>query len=410
MRLDERLRLLRGEVPQPTPAALQGDLAERLRRLTPMTRQPAPSGAPDEKALVDVLGAERLAPGVLRVERRFGRDWLRGPAWPGDYRQSLPNLVGEGVGSPGNWLFLDTETSGLAGGTGTWAFLCGLLRIEEQGLLLRQYLLTRLDAEFAYLEAIGAELRGAELLVTYNGKSFDGPLLSTRFRLAGLPDGIGDKGHLDLLHPVRCAFARVWPDCRLATVEQRLLDVARQGDLPGAEAPGAWLAWLRHGEIRALSEVLSHNRRDLLSLPTLAAAMTRCLCNPASLGADVRGVARYWLARGQEATALSLLAQDRHALDADGLFDLARLYRRRREWAQAHPIWRSLAARGHARGIEALAKYLEHRERDYVQALEWVDRLPAGSDREYRRRRIERKRQGRAPGLLLTKADGVGCE
>lgn len=359
-----------------------------------MARQPAPSGAPDEQALVDVLGAERLAPGVLRVERRFGRDRLRGPAWPGDCRQSLPKLVGEGVGSPGNWLFLDTETSGLAGGTGTWAFLCGLLRIEDQGLLLRQYLLTRLDAECAYLEAIGAELHEAELLVTYNGKSFDGPLLSTRFRLAGLPEDIGGKVHLDLLRPVRCAFARVWPDCRLATVEQRLLGIARQGDLPGAEAPRAWLAWLRHGEIRALSEVLGHNRRDLFSLPTLAAAMARCLCDPASVGADVRGVARYWLARGQEAAALSILAQDPHALDADGLFDLARLYRRRREWAQAYPIWRSLAARGHARGTEALAKYLEHREGDYVQALEWVDRLPVGPDRAHRRRRIERKLRG----------------
>lgn len=394
MRLDERLRLLRGDVSQPAPESSKGDLAERMRRLAPAGRKPVSRRVPDEQDLADALGAERLAPGVLRVERRFGHGRPRGRAWSGDCRNSLPELVGEAVDTPGKWLFLDTETSGLAGGTGTWAFLCGLLQIEDQGVLLRQYLLTRLDAECAYLEAIGAELHKAGLLVTYNGKSFDGPLLSTRYRLAGLPEDIGGKSHLDLLHPVRCAFARVWPDCRLATVEQRLLGFAREGDLPGAEAPRAWLAWLRHGEIEALRNVLSHNRQDLLSLPTLAIALAHCLRNPSLAQADARGVARYWMARGEETTAFSILAQDRDALDEDALFELARLYRRRREWGQAHGIWRALAQRGHAGGTEALAKYLEHRKRDYFQALAWVDRLPAGPDREHRRQRVERKLRG----------------
>jgi hypothetical protein len=320
--------------------------------------------------------------------------------------------MAEPAGDPSGWLFLDTETSGLAGGTGTWAFLCGLLRFEDQGLLLRQYLLVRLDAERPYLEAIGDELETARLLVTYNGKSFDGPLLSTRLRLAGLSFDLASMRHLDMLHPVRRAFARPWPDCRLATVEERLLGLRRQGDLPGADAPRAWRAWLRHGEIASLAEVLSHNRQDLLSLPALAGALAHTLRRPWELGADVRAVAGHWLALGQEALALTILAQGQAALDETGLLDLARLHRRRSEWSKAHGIWKSLAERGHPGGAEALTKYLEHRERDYAQALAWVDRLPAGPDRDHRKRRLEDKLRARtacstAPTKLKTCADGA---
>jgi hypothetical protein len=351
--------------------------------------------APDEHALSDHLGAERIAPGVLRVERRLGLNLPQGRVRPSDCLTSLPDLMNEPVGNSKGWLFLDTETSGLSSGTGTWAFLCGFLRFDDQGLLLRQYLLSRLDAEHSYLDAIGGELQTAGLLITYNGKSFDLPLLTTRLRLAGLLIDFEDKCHLDLLHPVRRAFARVWPDCRLATAEERLLGFAREGDLSGSEAPAAWLAWLRRGEAASLAQVLVHNRQDLLSLPALAGALALTFRRPWDVGADVRAAAGHWLARGQEASALAILAQGREALDETGILDLARLYRRRSEWSQAHRIWRSLAERGHPEGTEALTKYLEHRERDYTQALAWVDRLPAGPDRERRRQRLQGKLRAR---------------
>ena len=397
MRLDQRLRQLRGEVQTPAVDA-KSALAERLRLLGARKKQPPPNQPADEHALADKLGAERLAPGLLRVERRFNFDVRHGVARSRDCRVSLPDLMSKPAGHPSGWLFLDTETSGLAGGTGTWAFLCGLLRFDDRGLLSRQYLLARLDAERPYLEAIGDELKTASLLVTYNGKSFDGPLLTTRLRLAGLALDLVNMRHLDLLHLVRRAFARVWSDCRLATVEERLLGLRRQGDLPGADAPRAWLDWLRHGQAASLAEVLSHNRQDLLSLPALAGVLAHTLRRPWALGADVRSVAGYWLDRGQEALALAILAQGREALNETGLLDLARLHRRRSEWSQAHRIWRSLAERDHPGGTEALTKYLEHRERDYAQALLWVDRLPAGPDRERRRQRLEDKLRARAAG------------
>jgi uncharacterized protein YprB with RNaseH-like and TPR domain len=395
VRLEQRLRLLQGESTQLplAPATAAGDFTERLRRLVPKAGGRTEGKAPDEHALADALGAERLAPGVLRVRRHIEPDSRHGRTRLGDCLSALPDLLDGPAGHPNGWLFLDTESSGLGSGTGTWAFLCGLLRFESQSPSLCQYLLTRLDAESPYLEAIASELDTACLLVTYNGKSFDGPLLATRLRLAGLATTLDHKPHLDLLHPVRRAFGRVWPDCRLTTAEKRLLGFAREGDLPGAEAPAAWLAWLRRGEVPGLAAVLRHNRWDLLSLPALARPLSQSLFEPAATGADIQSVARLHLSRGDADLALALLLANRDRLMPSALLDLARLQRRRGDWAAAGAIWESLAEKGHPEAIEAQAKYLEHRARDYIHALEWVERLPPSPDRERRRRRLHDKVQ-----------------
>jgi uncharacterized protein YprB with RNaseH-like and TPR domain len=391
MRLDQRLRLLHGAPPEPPRAAGGGDLSERLRRLAPASRHPPPQRAPDELALAERLGAERLTPGLLRAERRFPLAGHHGRVPLADCPRSLRALTDGTKPDVSDWLFLDTETSGLAGGTGTWAFLTGLVRIEGAHLLLRQYLLTRLDTEPAYLEALETDLAAARVLVTYNGKSFDGPLLTTRFRLAGMRFPLVDKPHVDLLHLVRLAFARVWPDCRLATAETRLIGFRRRGDLPGGEAPRAWLAWLREGETTPLVGVLEHNRWDLLSLPALAPPLEASLRDPSSTGADIRSVAEYHRRRGEEAFAVRLLSSGRRQLSAAGLLDLARLYRRRGDWRSAREIWESLAAQGETEATEALAKYLEHRLGDHSLALTLARRLPPSPERDRRCQRLARR-------------------
>jgi len=379
-------------------------LSERLSRLSTTARRPALKSERDEPALVAVLGATRIVTGVLCLERRLPLSWRQGRFQLGACVTALPLLRDESPVTPDRWLFLDTETSGLAGGTGTWAFLTGLARIDGVDLLLRQYLLTRLDAEADYLTAVQAELDQAGLLITFNGKSFDAPLLTTRLRLAGIRGGLDTKPHFDLLHPTRRAFARVWSDCRLASVEQRLLGVHRKGDLSGAEAPQAWLAWLRCGETMPLTGVLNHNRQDLLSLPALVSALALSLYSPDTMGADVGAVARYWLVRGDEAKAYSILSNGRDRLDDADLLELARLHRRRDEWTEAERIWRTLADRDLPQAIDALVKYLEHKQRNYPQALALVDRLPAGPDREHRQHRLETKLRTRMRGLGLRRA------
>ena len=104
------------------------------------------------------------------------------------------------------------------------------------------------------------------VLVSYNGKCYDAPLLATRYRLARLPNPLVGLGHLDLLHPVRRQWKHQWENCRLVTAERQLLGVVREDDLPGSEAPAAWLTYLRGGSARNLRRVLAHNAQDLKSL------------------------------------------------------------------------------------------------------------------------------------------------
>jgi hypothetical protein len=370
-------------------------LAERLRRARPGGAPRTEGLAPDESALAAALGAERLAPGVLRLERwlpvrtRHGRALL-GPCVEPLWLPLPPNCLAQSDPPP-PWLALDTETSGLAGGTGTWAFLTGLLKPTEDGWRLCQLLLTRLDAEPAYLALVADELTQPARLLTYNGRSFDAPLLSTRFRLAAQPDPIAALPHLDLLAPMRRAFASRWPDCRLATAESRLLGVTRRDDLPGSAAPLAWLGWLRGGPIAPLAAVLRHNRDDLLSLAALLPALDRAYLDPAAQGADPRAVAAAQLAADRLNLALAILERARPDLDSAGLLDLARLHRRAADWPNALAIWEPLAAAGDPDARESLARWHEHRSGDLAQALRHACALPPGEARERRRARIEAK-------------------
>lgn len=399
--LRERLGRLKGEAP---PAAeAPNAFAARVARLRPTAGRAAPAGcATDEQALAESLGAERLAPGVLRCEERLAVSARHGAVALAEVPAALAELAegpvvkraGDSAGDLAGWVVLDTETSGLAGGTGTWIFQLGVLRPVADGWCLRQYLLARLDAEAAFIEAIAAELGGAGRIVTYNGKSFDAPLLATRFRLAGRGDPLAGVAHLDLLARVRRAFAPVWPDCRLASAEERLLGFLRAGDLPGAAAPQAWLDWLRHGRIAPLAAVARHNRWDLLSLAALAVPLATTYRDPLATGAAVEAVAAHHLARGAPELAYALLAGNQARLAAPARLLLADLHRRRGEWEAACRIWGELGERDEPAALEALAKYHEHRRRDPAQALALARRLPPGAARERRCARLAAKLGG----------------
>ncbi len=167
-------------------------------------------------------------------------------------------------------LHFDTETTGLAGGTGTRAFMLGFARWCDEGLELRQLWIRRLGAESAMLERFAQWLsEGAFQLVSYNGRSFDAPLLRARYRLCRQRDPLDGLPHHDLLPAVRRRFRGAWPSCRLAEAETRLLGVQRSDDLPGAEVPAAFLASLRSGDPRPLERVRLHHRQDLISLACL---------------------------------------------------------------------------------------------------------------------------------------------
>lgn len=230
------------------PGALDAAARERLRLLVAQRQR---------RACGELPGAE-VSPGLHRIEQVVPGPPLAAvvqPPWLGEIRINAARLV-----------FLDTETTGLAGGTGTKAFMVGVARIEGDSVRVTQWLLTRIAGEAAMLDALTAALPTDSVLVTYNGKSFDLPLLRTRYRMNRQHEPFGDALHLDLLHPVRRIYRHTWPNCRLVTVEERLLGHTRVDDLPGSEAPAAWRSFLTSGATGLLRRVLDHNARDLVSL------------------------------------------------------------------------------------------------------------------------------------------------
>jgi uncharacterized protein YprB with RNaseH-like and TPR domain len=324
--LRDRLSMLRrqaGMAPaEPAAALVAPTLAERVARARGRGKAVA---RVDDATLAARLDGALRAPGVIELRHRFALGHCHG-------RQTLNGLMDSGADLPGapagsDWLFLDTETSGLSGGTGTLAFLLGLARVDGDAFEVRQWLLTTFAGE-PHMLAFARAWAGDATLVTYNGKCFDVPLLATRLRLHGEADNYAGRPHLDLLFPTRRAFAPRWDDCRLVTAERRLVGFSRPDDIPGAEVPAAWFDWLHRGAWARLAEVVRHNLWDLLSLAALLPALGEAYRHPQAAGAHAGAVARAWAAVGDHARAIEVLSTGEAALDDDALAQLAALHRR----------------------------------------------------------------------------------
>ena len=271
-------------------------------------------------------------------------------------------------------LFLDTETTGLSGGTGTVAFLIGVAWRDGAVLRVAQYFLCDLDQEDALLWAVGQCIREAGVLVSYNGRSFDWPLLQTRLVMRRADPAWPSPPHLDLLTLARRIFRPRLTDCALQTIEQAVLDLHRADDLPGALIPGRYFAWLRSRRPEVLEPVFEHNRQDVVSMAVLLARFEQVLQGSADLHwLDRFGRGRFLEARGLTADAITEyrhLGNDRRrpngpTAGALGL-RLARLLRRAGSWQEARMVleecWRTQSY-PYPAAIE-LAKLLEHQARD----------------------------------------------
>ena len=398
MSLDARLAQLRaqagaGSSPAPDKASLS-NLRARIAQLESRGRTTGKylstnRAAPPVEALAKQLGGECIAEGVIRIHQRVP---LAGKLGAVDLAllQDTPCLPGD----PGNTLrhvYIDTETTGLSGGSGTLAFLLGIATIDSDAIDLRQWLITCFAAEAAALSAFAETLAPTDQLVSYNGKSYDLPLLLSRFRMQGLQPAFQGLAHLDLLHPVRRLFAKRWHDCRLPSVEERLVGFRRVDDLPGSEAPAAWFRYLREGHAEALIKIIEHHRQDILSLAVVHAALAQAIKQPADFDVDLHALARWLCDVGDEGQARTLLLLHAETLCDDGKRLLAQLLRRAGHWSQAVAVWETLASAGCTESIERLAKYHEHISKDLGAAQRCCDRLPLTPSIQHRRQRLDRK-------------------
>lgn len=397
MDLKGRLNTLRSQTGARPTAAPESDaqapdlLSNRLARLQHARRHAGLRREPvDDVTLAGRLGGQVIADGLLLFEQSLP---LPHPGLA-ELNASLVGLPDARDLDAADWVFIDTETSGLAGGTGTIAFMLGLARVTGGVLAVRQYLLSRYAGERAMLADALAWLGDQAGLVSYNGKTFDLPLLKTRARLAGLSPSAWDRAHLDLLYSVRRAFESRWPDCRLATAERRLLGVVRSDDLPGSEAPAAWLGHLQRGDPSRLAGVLAHNAQDLVSLAGLLPAVAEVHQAPRLHGADTLRMARRWLRAGEARRARQVLEQDPAGLCRQGRLLLAALCQREGDMAVARGLLEQLAGQGDVEAMERLAKLHEHVTRDIGRALGYARELPASQARDRRLDRLALK-QGR---------------
>ncbi|WP_316364873.1 ribonuclease H-like domain-containing protein [Candidatus Thiodiazotropha sp. CDECU1] len=386
-----RLQALKADKGQ-QPVTSATDLQQRLARID-RTRLPGGSKLQQQKSAEERLARQLkgypVSEGLIRIYRRIPLHGCMG-RYPLSLLQQQPRLPGEAAMANHRHVYFDTETTGLSGGSGTLAFLFGFATIEPESLQLTQYLITRFAGETAMLEAINGILGIEDRLVSYNGKSYDLPLMKTRYRMHDMPAQLDQLPHLDLLHPIRRLFRNTWPDCRLVTLEQRLLGLQRLNDLPGSEAPQAWFDFIRAGRTARLAGVVEHNLQDILSLAMTHVALTQVIDQPERHGVDIAALAR-WQADHDTRAAYALLKRHRHTLPLSGKRLLGRLARRFGDWGLATETWDALSQMGCRSATEQLAKYYEHISRDLKRAQHYCERLPIDADQQRRLNRIVNK-------------------
>ncbi len=258
----QRLRRQAGHgnaVSSSTPLPSVHDPLPALRRMLGIRERARPSIV--VPARDRALPGDEIAPGLRLLEETLPFDPVA--------TQVDGTFARMGTLSTSNLLFFDTETTGLSGGTGTRAFMVGASDFVPGCLRIRQLLITHLSAEPAMLRAFAGWLAEDTRLVSYNGRCYDAPLLAARYRLARQGTPLAGIEHLDLLFPTRRRYRGVWENCRLATIERHALGIVREDDLPGSEAPGAWLQYLRGGDAGLLRRVLQHNFQDVVTLAHL---------------------------------------------------------------------------------------------------------------------------------------------
>lgn len=322
-------------------------------------------------------------------------------------------------------LFVDLETTGIAGGAGTYAFLVGCAWFDGGRFRIRQFFLTHFAAERAMLEAVGDLAGTAGTVVTYNGKSFDLPLLETRFTLHRMTTPFAGMPHIDMLHPARRMWRAVDAACRLVTLEESLCGYVREGDVPGFEIPARYFHYVHAGDARPLAAVFEHNRLDLLSLALVTARAAQLLDEGAPAARTARealGMGRLYERGGMMSEAKSCFARaaeidDRDEdLQAEALRAYAVVSRRLHQYDDAASAWRRLLGLPicprpiEREASEALAVHLEHRRRDLVSARDFAVRLLQVDESvtrrqaaEYRLARLDRKLESRSsqPALLF---------
>jgi uncharacterized protein YprB with RNaseH-like and TPR domain len=419
---------------------------------------------PSIEAAATVLGASRWnveGADCLVVEHEYPADTRHGLMSMGEYAAAVSRgvggmdmlggdavaLAGDGAGACedplGRLLFFDLETTGLAGGAGTYAFLIGCGYFDGSAFQTRQFFLADYADERDLLRGVTEFLEPFRGVVTFNGRTFDLPIMATRYSMQRLRSPFEDLSHVDMLHPARRLWRRrassgerpEWRDapagrgrderasCALGALEQAILGIERVGDVPGAEIPGRYFDYIRGGDATPLVDVFAHNRLDLVSLAALTAVVLTMVEGGAEAAHNPReclALGRLLDERGQveRAKACYVLAARLveppwepvdGAARAEALKWLAIRLRRERRHDEAAVLWQQIVENdaGDAslavEATEALAIHHEHRSKDLQKARAYALRALEARPRPQSRQALERRlrRLGRKLDVII---------
>jgi uncharacterized protein len=382
------------------------NLADKFSRLSAlksaraMPAKAAPLRTPDETDPI----ARLLGAGIAR--NHYGdhlaiRNWFSTPEFSDPSpialellsrtrEKTLSKRTRAALENPEKWLFLDTETTGLAGGTGTYAFLVGLAWWDAGGLQVEQLFLRDFSEEHSLLHELSGRLAERPVLVTFNGKTFDWPLLENRFTMTRAIKVPPLAAHLDLLHPARAFWKLRLGSVRLVELERHVLDARRLGwhrgdDVSSAQIPQYYFDYLRGGSADPLAGVVKHNQMDLRGLAALYGKINSLLDEretgfEETDSLDLFGLSKYLHRRGERERAHSTCAR---ALDAglpaefrpQATRELAQMAKRRGNAEGAAALWLELVGDPHdgIAACEQLAIHYERHTRDYARALEFAN-------------------------------------
>lgn len=396
------------------------ELKERLARIEDMNR---PTQVVDRKSPL-----EEILPGQ-EVKNPLGSCFVVTSSFPVGYKhgfyslqdispvcpQAMSFLTGKELQKPlhlHDAVFLDTETTGLGSGAGTYVFMVGLGFFAGHSFTLKQYLMRDYNEEPSFLYQLLQELKGVETLITFNGRAFDWPLLNTRFTMARMTQAVPKMENIDLLSLAR-KFWRGWlTSCSLNSLENNILGFKRANDIPGAEIPQRYFDYLQTKDGKLLEDIFSHNVFDILSMVVLLshlyslgrAEAGEIICPWENFALGKLHEARNNYEKARSFLEKAYMLAGKSSLATKIMKQLGALYKRIGEWEKAEKIWLAVVAKEESVStFEELAKLYEHRKKDLESAKYAARRglsiclqkgysaMDRAEDFEYRLARLERK-------------------
>ncbi|RJP51774.1 MAG: hypothetical protein C4586_03920 [Anaerolineaceae bacterium] len=320
-------------------------------------------------------------------EQVFGEGYLHGVISP--YSKFPLSMISQWANDAriaelpiSKFAFLDTETSGVSGGTGTYAFLVGAARFVDDKFVLQQFFLRDPSEESAMLEALIDFLAPCEGLVTFNGKSFDAPLLVTRYSLHRIPTPFKNYAHIDLLPLARRLWRDRLPSRALKYLEEHVLGFTRTSEeVPGYEIPWLYFDYLRTGDASPLGGVFYHNAMDVVAMAALLGHISELLADPyngsVQHGLDFIALGKLFedLGHWDEAARLFERGLEFGLAETDfgvAVKRLSILQKKRGDMDRALGLWKAASQKGHIYAHIELAKYYEHKLRDVKTSIKWA--------------------------------------